>query len=130
MCTLSVINRIWLRLSAFLLVVLSSLFLSFTTPAGSYHYLNPTSVQDLVPYTTALSKADLDRYRYIDERNVLVFDTGLQVELLSANEMKALNMPVRIERVRTEKPAFNTGSVFKLTAEGGIAEVMTKTKVK
>ncbi|MGL5890204.1 MAG: hypothetical protein ACRC3B_09980 [Bacteroidia bacterium] len=117
-------------LSGILLFAFCVLQLSFTTPAGSYVYLNPETVTDTNPYTAALSKADMDRYRYMDERNTLVFESGLKVELLSANEMKALNMPLRIERVRTEKPGFDTGSIFRLTPEGGIVEIMTKTKVK
>lgn len=108
----------------------SILFLSFSTPAGSYRYLNPETVTDLTPYTTALGKADMDRYRYMDERNTIVFESGLKVELFSANEMMALGMPVRTERVRTAKPGFDTGSVFKISADGTLVEVMTKTKVK
>jgi hypothetical protein len=130
MCTFPLFNRLRLMLSGIFLLMFSFLLLSFTTPAGSYVYLNPESVSDLNPYTTALSKADMDRYRYMDERNTIVFESGLKVELLSANEMKVLNMPVRVERVRTEKPGFDTGSVFRLTPDGGIAEIMTKTKVK
>lgn len=110
--------------------VLSILLLSFSTPAGSYRFLNPETVTDLAPYSAALEKADMDRYRYMDERNTIVFESGLKVELLSANEMTALGMQVRTERVRTAKPDFDTGSVFKITANGTLVEVMTKTKVK
>lgn len=130
MYTFQLFNRLRVMLSGILLFVFSLLLFSFTTPSGSYVYVNPKSVSDLTPYTEALSKADMDRYRYMDERNTIVFESGLKVELLSANEMKALNMPVRIERVRTEKPGFDTGSIFRLTPDGGIVEIMTKTKVK
>ncbi len=130
MYTFQLFNRLRVMLSGIFLFVFSILLLSFTTPAGSYVYVNPESVSDLKPYTEALSKADMDRYRYMDERNTIVFESGLKVELLSANEMKALSLPVRIERVRTEKPGFDTGSVFRLTPDGGIVEIMTKTKVK
>jgi hypothetical protein len=130
MYTFQLFNRLRVMLSGILLFVFSLLLFSFITPAGSYVYVNPKSVSDLTPYTEALSKADMDRYRYMDERNTIVFESGLKAELLSANEMKALSMPVRIERVRTEKPAFDTGSIFRLTPDGGIVEIMTKTKVK
>ncbi|MCU0433367.1 MAG: hypothetical protein MUC87_07945 [Bacteroidia bacterium] len=117
-------------ISSVIIGVFSLLLLSFTTPAGSYRYLNPEAVADLTPYTEALSKADMDRYRYVDERNTILFESGLKVELLSANEMTAQGMSVRLERVRTAKPGFDTGSVFRLTPDGGIVEIMTKTKVK
>ncbi|MFN8712769.1 MAG: hypothetical protein ACK5Z2_07940, partial [Bacteroidota bacterium] len=72
MCKFPLFNRLRLMLSGILLFVFSLLLLSFTTPAGSYVYVNPESVSDLTPYTEALSKADMDRYRYMDERNTIV----------------------------------------------------------
>jgi hypothetical protein len=113
-----------------LLFLFSATLLSFTTHPSSYRFVNPTMVADTQPYANALNRSDLDRYRYLDERNVLVFDTGLHVELLSANELLAQGLPVNMNRVRTEKPVFDTGSVFKLSPQGGLVEIMTKTKVK
>ncbi|MCA6364076.1 MAG: hypothetical protein IM638_13635 [Bacteroidetes bacterium] len=130
MFTRSFSTRYVAVLFSMLISAFSIVLLSFSTPAGSYRFLNPEVVTDLTPYTKALEVADMDRYRYMDERNTLLFEGGLKVELLSANEMTALGMPVRMERVRTAKPGFDTGSVFKLTADGVLVEVMTKTKVK
>jgi hypothetical protein len=130
MFTRTITTRLRVALFGIIISAFSILLFSFSTPAGSFNFLNPEAVIDLSPYSKALSAADMDRYRYMDERNTLVFESGLKVELLSANEMTALGMPVRMERVRTAKPGFDTGSVFKITADGMLVEVMTKTKVK
>lgn len=113
-----------------LLFLFGATLVSFTTHPSSYRFVNPTVVNDTQLYANALNRSDLDRYRYRDERNVLLFDTGLQVELLSANELLAQGLPVNLNHVRTEKPVFDTGSVFKLSPQGGLVEIMTKTKVK
>ena len=111
------------------LVVLLLPLLSFTDPR-SWLYVNPQVVQDTAPYDAALQQADLDKYRYFDKRNTLHFESGLDVELLSANEMIAQGLPLKRDHVRTEEPAFDTKPVFKLTTDGKILEVQTRVKIK
>lgn len=115
------------RFIAFLLICLPLLSFQETK---SWIYLNPQLVADLAPYTDALNKADLDRYRYFDKRNVLHFENGLDVELLSANELTAAGIPVKTERVRTVEPAFDTKPVFRLAPNGVLLEIQTRTKIK
>jgi hypothetical protein len=93
-------------------------------------YQNPGIVSDLTPYDAALAASDLDRYRYFDHRNIIHFDNGLNVELMSANELTAMGITVKTNHVRTHEPQFDTGSVFKLAQNGHLVEVMTKTKIK
>lgn len=100
------------------------------TITKSWVIVNPESVQNVADYEAALDKADLDKYRYVDKRNTLTFDTGLQVELLSANELTAAGLPVNLNKVRTSDPTFDTQPVFKLGANGIILEVQTRIKVK
>jgi hypothetical protein len=115
-----------------LFLIALPLFYSFkqaNTPP-TWVYLNPQVVPDLAPYNTALAASDLDRYRYFDTRNTLHFENGLNVELLSANEVIALGQTVKTSHVRTQPPSFNTGSVFKLAENGHLVEVMTRIKIK
>lgn len=93
-------------------------------------YQNPSVVANLAPYDAALAASDLDRYRYFDQHSILNFENGLKVELLSANEVIAMGLPVKTERVRTQAPAFDTGSIFHIAQNGHLVEVMTKTKIK
>lgn len=115
------------RFIAFLLICLP--LLSFVE-TKSWVYLNPAAVTDLKPYDEALAKCDLDRYRYFDKRTVLHFENGLDVELFSANEMTALGMPVKTDRVRTQEPEFDTKPIFRLSPNGVILEIQTRIKVK
>lgn len=113
-----------------LLMVGASLCCAAQTSAQSFIIKEKGTVTDVQPYIDALLKSDLDRYRYFDKRSVMKFENGLIVELLSADEMKALGLPVKTERVRTKEPEFDSGSVFKLSANGMLVEVLTKTKYK
>jgi hypothetical protein len=115
------------RFIVFLLISLP--FFSFTD-SRSYVYVNPHVVDNLDAYTTAIGNADFDKYRYFDKRNTLHFDSGLDVELLSANELKEAGIPYKADRIRTEDPAFDTKAVFKLTTDGKILEVQTRVKIK
>ncbi|GAB4134114.1 MAG: hypothetical protein Fur0041_06950 [Bacteroidia bacterium] len=111
------------------LAMLGILFFSFQA-AQSWIYINPESVKNLEDYTTALSKCDLDKYRYMDKRNTLHFESGLDVQLLSANEMIAKGMQVKLDRVRTTEPEFDTKPLFRLTESGHIVEMLTRNKIK
>ncbi|HEU4719312.1 MAG TPA: hypothetical protein VFU15_15820 [Bacteroidia bacterium] len=113
----------------FIILLIAAPLLSMTA-VKSWNYLNPEIVPDLKPYDVALSNSDLDKYRYFDKRNTLHFDTGLDVELLSANEMIAAGMPVNKDHVRTQEPSFDTKPVFKLTTDGKLLEVQTRIKIK
>ncbi|TND09003.1 MAG: hypothetical protein FD123_1857 [Bacteroidetes bacterium] len=120
-------------MKSFLTVVLlfaGSLLYASQTSSQSFVIKEKGTVTDLTPYLDALTKSDLDKYRYFDKRSVMKFENGMIVELLSANEMKALGLSVKTERVRTEDPKFDSGSVFKLAQNGVLVEVLTKTKYK
>lgn len=96
----------------------------------SWIIVNPESVSDVAPYEEALSKSDLDKYRYFDKRNTLHFENGLDVELLSANELDAQGISYKHDHVRTAEPAFDTKPVFRLTPDGYLIEIQTRIKVK
>lgn len=114
----------------FIVLLLLSLPLFSFVENNSWVYVNPHVVTDISRYDDALRNADLDKYRYFDKRNTLHFDSGLDVELLSANELTALGIPFKADHVRTEDPAFDTKPVFKLTTDGKILEVQTRVKIK
>ncbi|MFH1320864.1 MAG: hypothetical protein ABII90_09465 [Bacteroidota bacterium] len=53
----------------------------------SFTIIENGSVPDIKPYVDALNNANFDKYRLLDGRRILKFNTGLQVELYSANEL-------------------------------------------
>jgi hypothetical protein len=113
-----------------LFILLVSIPLLSLTDTRSWIYHNQEKVTDLTPYTEALKNSDLDKYRYFDKRNTLHFDNGLDVELLSANELTEAGIPFKKDHVRTEVPAFDTKPIFKLAANGILVEVQTRVKIK
>jgi hypothetical protein len=110
-----------------LLVVIASLAFTGTR---TWVIVNPEVVESIEPYEDALGKADLDRYRYFDKRSTLHFENGLNVELLSANELEAQGIAVKRDRVRSSEPEFDTKPVFRLASNGILLEIQTRTKVK
>ncbi|HTL82658.1 MAG TPA: hypothetical protein VL651_13185 [Bacteroidia bacterium] len=115
------------RFVVFLLLVLP--LLSMTDPR-SFVFVNPNVVTNIDDYNYALCKADLDKYRSMDKRYTMHFEGGLDVELLSANEMTALNLPFNASHIRQQDPDFDTKPIFKLAADGIIIEVQTRVKYK
>ena len=100
------------------------------TGTRTWIVVNPDAVADIAPYEEALSKSSLDKYRYTDKRFTMHFENGLNVELLSANELDAQGIPYKRDHVRTQEPEFDTKPVFRLTADGYLVEIQTRTKVK
>lgn len=114
----------------FLVFLLIGLPLLALTDTRSWVYVNPNAVSDIAPYDEALKHSDLDKYRYFNQRNTLNFENGLKVELLSGNELTASGIPFNKDHVRTEVPSFDTKPIFKLTSNGILLEIQTRTKIK
>jgi hypothetical protein len=112
-----------------LLFLIPIISFSFTN-LKSWTYQNPESVQNISAYDAALAQCDLDRYRYVDHKNVLKFESGLRVELLSANECIAQGIAVKMDRVRNAPPEFDTQPIFRLTDDGKVIEMLTRNKHK
>jgi hypothetical protein len=117
-------------MKSFTLIFLFAIACLSFTGTRTWVVANPEAVADVAPYEEALSKSGLDKYRYIDKRYVMHFENGLNIELLSANELDAQGIAYKRDHVRTEEPAFDTKPVFRLTPDGYLLEVQTRTKVK
>lgn len=114
----------------FLLVLLCSTAFKPIDTGHTWVYQNPEVVTNIASYDTALAAADLDRFRYIDQRSTITFDNGLKVELLSANEVTAMGLPVKMNHVRTHEPSAYKQSTFKLLDNGLLVELPPMQKVK
>lgn len=115
------------------LAVLLLVSINFLRPLESpktWVFLNPNVVTDIEPYNIALANADLDRLRYIDVRNTIHFENGLNVELYSANEVIAMGLPVKMTHVRQFAPNAYKQSTFKLMPSGLLVEHPPMQKIK
>jgi hypothetical protein len=80
---------------------------------------NKGSVSDITPYVKALQAADLTADRYLDKRRIFRFTSGLEVELLSANELIAQGVKVDVSRLCTKKES-DPDPIYTLSATGYI----------
>ena len=82
------------------IVKLSMIFLFLRLSSFSYSQENTYKVvdsgtsQDITVYTRAMDAANFDRFRYKDARRMLIFTEGVQIELLSVEEVISKGLEV------------------------------------
>ena len=97
----------------------------------TYKFLNANKVSNVGKYKTALSTANMTKFRYENKRNTIEFENGLKVELFSANELISNGYTVDERRLLTSKP-INLGMyTFTLSADNKtILQNFKKSKIK
>lgn len=100
------------------------------TPAGTFTITNHGTVSDIQPYETAIANADLESYRYRNQRCVITFDNGLQVELLSAVEMQQAGHAIVVADYKTADNPNWIQPIFHLNADGTLSAMYTKPNLK
>ncbi len=89
------------------------------------------NVSNLQPYLVAFKKANMGSYRFLDARRTLKFDTGLEIELLSAQELNLkYGTPIKSGLVKSEDFTENMNVVFILHSSGNILEKHKPVKIK
>lgn len=74
------------------------------------------NVKNVQPYMDALNNADMKHHRLKDKRYIIIFDTGVTVELFSATELIANGRNINIEDYPDtfdssyQKPIFSIGT--------------------
>jgi YbbR domain-containing protein len=94
---------------------------------NTFKITNKGKVSDTKPYEDALNAANMDSHRLRDKRAVITFDTGVTVELFSANELAALGYSVNPEDFETEKDPAAQRPVFALAGNNYILQLHTPT---
>src|SRR5688500_8969627 len=89
---------------------------SQTAKQPSFTIVDSNGLADLSGYETALELATMDNFRLKDKKVVITFETGVKVELLSANATKLLGYKINPEEIQEEFPADFTLPVFALGA--------------
>lgn len=95
------------------------------TGQQSFVIVNSGSVRNIQPFVDALNGNDIDKYRHIDQRTTILFQEGVEVQLLSANELQGLGLPVDLSKVNTTAVDRMRHSQFKLHESGRILELVT-----
>jgi hypothetical protein len=101
-------------------------FLSFLFCLGAHAQQYDTfvikskgTVTDITPYVKALQSADMTADRYLNKRRTFKFTTGVEVELLSANELTAQGIKVNTSLLCTKKES-DPDPIYSLSPSGYI----------
>jgi len=90
----------------------------------TYKIQNPESVSDLEKYEAALKKADLNSYRLQNESYTFKFESGLIVEVYSAEYLKSIDKLIgEIDSFPKSFSPERYDSVFQLAENDYIVEI-------
>lgn len=97
----------------------------------TYKFLNPEIVSNINDYKKAFSTADMSAFRYESKSNIIVFQSGLKVELFSANELKNKNLKLDLQNIRGEDEKASDSYYFTLSENKKfILQKFTRTEFK
>ncbi len=100
-----------------------------TTPKD-YHFLNTGTLTDISAYELAFENNNLDRFRHLEHRITMRFSTGVEVELLSANELQDMGLPVDMKLVNSADINPNQQFQYILHPSGRIITTTNPVKTK
>ena len=114
-----------------LFLLFSSIIYGQEKKDKSYRFVNPEIVNNLQDYENAFSTADMTKFRFVSKSNVIEFESGLKVELLSGDKLVANGFTVDKTKMLQNQPANKGYYVFGLSANGNyIIQKFTYTKLK
>lgn len=118
-----------------LLLLLTLLFCLFSFSQEvekiSYKFLNPEAVTNISDYKLAFSTADMSVFRYESKNNIIVFQSGLKVELFSVNDLKNKNIKLNLQNFKADDKKSSDDYYFTLsTNKKFILQKFTKTEFK
>jgi hypothetical protein len=59
--------------------------------SNTYEIVNSNNVENIQSYVNALNDAILHSHRFQDQRRIITFESGVEIELYSINELNAMN---------------------------------------
>ncbi len=87
------------------LLVQTFLCFSQEREGETYRITNHGTVIDIQPYVNALNAANMQYHRLKNQRNIIVFDTGVTVELFSGAELIASGREINLENYPDSFPS-------------------------
>jgi hypothetical protein len=81
--------------------------------------------EDSTVYVIALKNANMEQYRLQDSRTTVVFTSGVEVELLSAKELKSAGVNIEVANYKKEFSQGYKMPVFRLADNGYIVALYT-----
>lgn len=116
-----------------LILFLSSFFLpnkfnaqSKTFKENSFKIVKTAEITDISIYEKALNVPDIESFRFKTKRNTLVFDNGVTVELLSAQELFIKGETIEPSAYSDTRDKIYVQPIFHLTDKGSLITMYTK----
>lgn len=114
-----------------LFLLISSISFGQEVQNKTYRIVNPELVDNTNIYINAFSTADMTIFRYADKSNIIEFESGLKVELFSANKLTSKGIAVDFSKILTTEPSNKGDYVFDISANGKyILQKFTRTEFK
>lgn len=96
---------------------------------GTYEVVETNNVTNIDEYELAMDKANFDAYRYNSKRRALRFESGVIIELLSADELRAKKIEFNEKSAQQFDPSQKESSyIWRLAPNGYILQVFEKSE--
>lgn len=97
----------------------------------TYKFINPSVVNDIGLYEKAFSTADMSSFRFEEKSNIIEFDSGLKVEIFSAQKLTVQGFKVDFSKLISSDKFKADDYVFLISEDGKyILRRFTKTEFK
>ena len=115
-------KKVWM----ILIFVLAGVFsFSQNKENEKFNILTFGNVKDIAFYIKSINASNLENWRLQDKRSVLKFDTGFEMELLSANELKKKGFNVDPSQYKTEFPSTYKYPLFNVFPNGIVGAALS-----
>jgi hypothetical protein len=88
----------------------------------TYIITDKGTITNIQPYIDALGNSDMKYHRLLNKRNTIVFQTGLKVELFSANEIAKKGIQINLSEYPEYFDHFHQEPVFAVAPNNFIIE--------
>mgnify|MGYP005656556797 CR=1 FL=1 len=120
-----------------IIIIVIFIIFTFTSTYGqekigkTYKFVNPTAVNNLSMYIKSVSTADMNNYRFLNKSSIIIFKSGLKMELFSAYNLINLGIKIDTSRLLIKGIDNNPYFVFDISDDGKyVKQLFTKTKIK
>jgi hypothetical protein len=97
-----------------------------TSTESSFKVLKTAGISDLTAYEKAVNVPDIENFRYKTKRNTIVFDNGITIELLSAQELFIMGKSVQPNDYSDTRDKKYIQPIFHLAENGSLVAMYTK----
>ncbi len=123
-------NFVFTITAGIFVLFLCSFVSSVQITGKTFRVISNGSVTETGAYETAFEKADMESYRYQNKRCILKFDTGVEIEMFSAQELITQGRNIQLNNYKVVDPPNWIQPTFRLNLDGSLTALYTKANLK